>query len=161
MGVIDIIIICCFFPAILIGLKRGLVSQLVSVLVVYFGIKFSLRFCDVVSEWILQVTNFNPTTVRLISFLLIFIIVALLLNIVGGLVERFIKITTLGWLNRLLGIVLTTLITLIILSVAIYLINSANELFNVIPQQTFDESKLFKPLLEFANRLFPYLKSLF
>ncbi|MBP5210401.1 MAG: CvpA family protein [Bacteroidales bacterium] len=161
MGVIDIIIVCCFIPALFFGMRKGLVAQIVAVLVIYFGIKLSLLFSGVVSEWIMNITSFNPTSVKILSFILIFTVVALLLNLVGKLIEKVLKITLLGWLNRLLGSIVAVFITLLILSVAAYLISTANQTFGFIPEEKLAESSLFNPLSEFAKNIFPYLKSLF
>ena len=43
MGVIDIVIVCCFLPVLYFGIKNGLVKQLVAFAVVYFGIRLSLH----------------------------------------------------------------------------------------------------------------------
>ena len=161
MGVIDIIILCCFVPALFFGMRKGLVAQIVAVLVIYFGIKLSLRFSGLVSAWILNATEFDPTFVKILSFILIFFVVGLLLSLIGKLVEKVLKITLLGWLNKLLGAILAIFVTLLVISVAVYLVSSANQAFHFIPDEKLAESSLFTPLSEFAKNIFPYLKSLF
>ena len=52
MGTIDIVILACFLPAIFIGLKNGLIRQLVALAVVVLGIWLAVRFSDVVAAWI-------------------------------------------------------------------------------------------------------------
>ena len=52
MGVIDIVIVCCFLPVLYFGIKNGLVKQLVAFAVIYFGLRLSLRFATPVAEWI-------------------------------------------------------------------------------------------------------------
>ena len=43
----------------------------------------------------------------------------------------------------------------------IYVLNSANELLNFIPEEKIAESRFWKPLLALVQNVFPYLKSLF
>ena len=69
MGVIDIILLACFLPAFYFGIKNGLVKQIISVAVVYFGI--SLRFADLFLPGFLNFSHF-PTSDKAISFVLIF-----------------------------------------------------------------------------------------
>ncbi len=161
MGVIDIILLVCLLPAFYFGIKNGLVRQIISVAVLYFGITLSLRFADLVSTWILKVVTLSDFWVKTISFILIFLVVAFLLNLIGKLIEKILKITLLGWLNRLLGVVITLAIFLVILSIIIHFIDVANNSFNFIAKDTIAESKLYPLLLEFSNKLFPYLESFF
>lgn len=161
MGVIDIILLVCLLPAFYFGIKNGLVRQIISVAVLYFGITLSLRFADLVSTWILKVVTLSDFWVKTISFILIFLVVAFLLNLIGKLIEKILKITLLGWLNRLLGVVITLAIFLVILSIIIHFIDAANNSFNFIAKDKIAESKLYPLLLEFSNKLFPYLESFF
>ncbi|NMB37191.1 MAG: CvpA family protein [Bacteroidales bacterium] len=161
MGVIDIILLVCLLPAFYFGIKNGLVKQIISVAVLYFGITLSLRFADVVSTWILKVVTLSDFWVKTISFILIFFVVAILLNLIGKLIEKILKITLLGWLNRLLGVIVTLAIFLVILSIIIHFIDAANNSFDFISKDKIAESKLYPLLLELSNKLFPYLESFF
>lgn len=162
MGTIDIVILACFLPAIFIGLKNGLIRQLVGLAVVILGIWLSVRFSDVVSAWITaaKITT-EPFWAKAISFVLIFVAVALVLNLVGKLLEKVLDIAMLGWLNRLLGMVVAIATGALVIGTLVYLVNSANSLLGFIPQEQIDQSKFFKPLLELVQTVFPYLKQLF
>ena len=105
MGVIDIIIVCCFLPALYFGIKNGLVRQLVAVAVIYFGITLSLRFSAPVADWIIEHVNMNEFWAKTVSFILVFFVVSLVLGLLGKLIEKILQISLLGWLNKLLGIV--------------------------------------------------------
>lgn len=161
MGIIDIIIVLCFLPAIYFGIKNGLVKQLISLATLILGIWLSIRCADIVSGWILRYVELTQFWVKIISFIVIFFGVALLLNLLGNLIEKIIKITLLGWLNKLLGIVLSIVIISIILAVVIFLLNSINQLVKFLPADKIAESNFYTPLLDLANSFFPYLKNLF
>ena len=89
MGVIDIILLVCFLPAFYFGIKNGLVKQIISVAVIYFGITLSLRFADMVSSWLLKLFTLSDFWIKAISFVLIFLVVAILLNLIGKLIEKY------------------------------------------------------------------------
>jgi len=161
MSTLDIILILCFLPCIYFGIKNGLVKQIVSFCVIFFGIKLASRFSYDVSLWISKSVSGNPFLLKLIAFILIFFVIAILLNLLGKLIEKIIKISLLGWLNRLLGILLSFFIFLIVISVIVYLVNSANSVLGFIPKQIIAESKLYQALLDFSKFIFPYLKELF
>ncbi|MDD2594648.1 MAG: CvpA family protein [Bacteroidales bacterium] len=161
MGIIDLIIIICFLPAIYFGIKNGLIKQLISLAVIFGGIWLSIRFADVVSKWIVKYVTISDTWAKIISFAIIFTCVAIILDLLEKLLTKIIKITLLGWLNRLLGVVLTFGIFALVLSVVVYFVDSLNNLLEFIPAEKMDESTFYPFLLNFANTLFPYLKSIF
>lgn len=162
MGTIDIVILACFLPAIFIGLKNGLIRQLVGLAVVILGIWLAVRFSDVVAAWLTAAKiTLEPFWAKALSFVLIFVAVALVLNLVGKLLEKVLDIAMLGWLNRLLGMVVGIATGALIIGTLIYLVNSANSLIGFIPEEQIEQSRFYKPLLELVQQVFPYLKSLF
>ena len=161
MGVIDIILVACFLPCIWFGLKRGLVRQIVSICVIYFGITLSLKFSGQLSSWLSNYIPESPFAVKLISFILIFFAIALALSLLGKVVEKILKISLLGWINRLLGLVLAFFVFLFAISSAVFLIDSANSLVEFIPKDSIAESRIYPALLDFSKFVFPYFKELF
>ncbi len=72
MGIVDIVILCCFLPALYFGAKNGLVKQLVALAVIFFGIRLSLRFSVPVSNWVLGHVEMSEFWSRAVSFIVIF-----------------------------------------------------------------------------------------
>lgn len=161
MGTIDIIILACFLPAVVIGLKDGFVRQLVALSALILGLYLSVRFSAPVGQWITERWHLEPFWIKVISFSAIFIAVALVLSLLGKLLEKVLKITMLGWLNRILGLVFAIITTALVLGTIIYVVNSANGMLEFIPEEKIAESRLYKPLLHLVETAFPYLKSLF
>ncbi|MBO4842034.1 MAG: CvpA family protein [Bacteroidales bacterium] len=161
MGVIDIVIVCCFLPALYFGVKNGLVKQLVALAVIYFGITLSLRFSVRVSDWVVEHVNMPEFWAKAVSFIVIFFVVAIILNLFGRLIEKIIQISLLGWLNRLLGVVLTICLFTLLLSALVYLVDSANNMLEFIPKEKIEESRLYPRLLAISQDVFPLFKELF
>ena len=161
MGVIDIIIVCCFLPVLYFGIKNGLVKQLVALAVIYFGITLSLKFSAPVSEWLTGHVKISEFWAKAVSFILIFVAVALVLSLLGKLIEKIINISLLGWLNKLLGVVMTFCLFALLLSVIVYFVDSANNLLDFIPKEKLEESRFYPVLLDFSKEVFPRIKELF
>ena len=161
MGVIDIVIVCCFLPVLYFGIKNGLVKQVVAFAVIYFGITLSLKFATPAAEWLLQWVKIPEFWAKAVSFILIFFAVALVLSLLGKLIEKIIKISLLGWLNKLLGIVVTFCIFALLLSVVVYFVDSANNLLDFIPKEKLEESRFYPVLLNLSKEVFPHFKELF
>lgn len=161
MGVIDIVIVCCFLPVLYFGIKNGLVKQLVAFAVIYFGITLSLRFATPVAEWITERLQISEFWAKTVSFIFIFFVVALVLSLLGKIVEKIIKISMLGWLNKLLGIAMTFCIFALLISVVVYFVDSANNLLDFIPKEKLEESRFYPLLLDLSKEVFPHFKELF
>lgn len=161
MGSIDIVILVCLLPSLYFGIKNGLVRQIISVAVIYLGITLSLRFADPVSQWVTSLVKMQPFWAKTVSFIIIFAAVALVLNLLGNIIQKAISATPVGFLNRLLGILLSLFIFMLIVSLVVYMIDSLNELTGFISEEKLADSKLYPFMLNLAKTFFPYLKSLF
>ena len=161
MGVIDIIIVCCFLPTLYFGIKNGLVKQLVAFAVIYFGISLSLRFATPVSEWIIARLQISEFWAKTVSFIVIFFVVALVLSLLGKMIEKIIKISMLGWLNKLLGVAMSFCLFALLISVIVYFVDSANNLLDFIPKEKLEESRFYPALLDLSKEVFPHFKELF
>lgn len=161
MGVIDIIIVCCFLPVLYFGIKNGMVKQLVALAVIYFGITLSLRFAEPVAEWVTGHVKISEFWAKAVSFILIFFAVALVLSLLGKIIEKIIQISLLGWLNKLLGVVMTFCLFALVISVLVYFVDSANNLLDFIPKEKLEESRFYPALLDLSKEVFPHFKELF
>lgn len=161
MGTIDIIIICCLLPSLYFGIKNGLIRQIISVAVIYLGITLSLRFADPVSAWVLTLVKLQPFWAKAVSFIIIFAAVALVLNLLGNIIQKCIKDTPVGLLNRILGILLSLFIFMLIVSLVVYMVDALNQITGIISEEKIADSKMVPFMLKLAKTFFPYLKSLF
>ena len=161
MGVVDIVIVCCFLPVLYFGIKNGLVKQLVALAVIYFGITLSLKFSAQVGNWVMEHVHITDFWAKAISFILIFFVVALVLSLFGRIIEKILQISLLGWLNKLLGIVMTFCLFVLLISTLAYLVDSANNLLEFIPKEKLEESRFYPMLLQLSQEIFPRFKELF
>jgi membrane protein required for colicin V production len=160
MGIIDIVILCCFLPSLYFGAKNGFIKQLISLVIIVLGIKLAIQLSPHVAEWLQSRVEIQPTWISVISFAVVFIAVALVGALVEKLLSAVIDVTMLGWLNRLLGIVFSMLKVAIVLSLLAYFVNSANELLGFFSEEDLANSNFFQPLLDLADKVFPALKSI-
>ncbi|MDR3297590.1 MAG: CvpA family protein [Prevotellaceae bacterium] len=156
MGIFDIIFALLFGYAIYTGIKQGLVMQLASLLALLLGAYIAFKFSGLLAKWI---TGFGvgDEAVALVSFSLTFVGVLLLTRLVGRVVEKIVKVSMLGWLNRLLGVVFAMLKVAFIVSIALYVVNSVDRMIPFLPQEQVSKSKLYAPLSGLAPAVFSYL----
>ncbi len=161
MNVLDIILLICFIPAIITGLRKGFIAQVISIVSIILGIWMSFRFSALVSGWLGKWIEAPENILQIISFAVILILVILALAALGRLLEATVKIILLGWLNKLLGVVFAILKYAIILGLLLMLFDDINRTMNLVKPDVFAQSVLYRPFLDMADSIFPYLKGLF
>ena len=126
----DIIILVIIAASAVWGIFKGFVRQIVSIAALLLGIWCAFKFTAYLSAQAKELLSLSiaQNTLHIIMFVVIFIIVMILAHFIGKGIEGIIKLSLLGWLNRLLGFLFGALKATIILSVAVYLINHLNNI---------------------------------
>lgn len=160
MSIVDIILLICFIPAIISGIRKGFISQVISIVSIIAGVWVSYEFSTQVGTWLGQHIEAADNVLKLISFAIIMIAVFAGLALIGKLLEGLINFVMLGWVNRLLGVVFALLKTGLIVGLLIMVFCSLNNNLNLVSDEVLADSVLFTPLKNIAYTVFPYLKSM-
>ena len=160
MSIVDIILLICFVPALISGIRKGFISQVISIVSIIAGVWVSYEFAEPVGTWLSQHIETTESTLKLISFIIIMIAVFAGLALVGKLLEGIINFVMLGWVNKLLGVVFAVLKTGLIVGLVSMLFCALNNNLHLVSDEVLAESVLFTPLKNAAYTVFPYLKSL-
>lgn len=160
MNTLDIILLICFIPAIFQGLKKGFISQIVSIVSIIAGLWASARFADIVGSFIGQYITASEQVMKVIAFAVILIAAFVVLGIVGKILEGIFNLVMLGWVNKLLGVAFALLKCSLIVGLAIIVFNSTNESLGLVQESVLNESALYPPLKKLAYEVFPYIKDI-
>ncbi len=158
MNILDIILLICFIPPLVQGVRKGFIAQAISIVSIIMGIWASAHFANTVTAWISQYITASEQVLKVVSFALILIAVFLILAALGKVLEGMFKLVMLGWLNKLLGVVFALLKTGLIVGLLIIAFNSLNDTFGFVKESVLNESVLYPPLKKLAYEVFPYLK---
>lgn len=109
-----LIAIACFK-----GLRKGFIIAVFSVLGFIIGIAAALKLSSIVALK-LSVHTGTAKWLPAVSFLLVFIAVAFIVNFVGKIIQKTFETVMLGWINRLAGVALFILLYSIIYSVFLF-----------------------------------------
>ncbi len=162
MPIIDIVILGLFIPGIIKGLKDGLIKQLTGALSLFVGAYLAYLFADFVGEHISSWINASETTITVISYALIIIGVIILASIISRALTKLINFVMLGWLNRLLGVLISVFATFLIIGLLLNFCLFFNDsFFVIIPSEQFTTSNLVGPIVDTTNEVLPFLKSIF
>ena len=160
MNILDIIILICLVPSIIQGLRKGFISQAISIVSIVAGVWASANFANLVSDWLAQYLKAPEQVLRIVSFAIIMIVVFIILGLIGKLLHGIIQLVMLGWVNRLLGAAFAFAKAILILGVLILIFNSINANFNLVDAKVLEESVLYPIIKDISDIVFPYLKSI-
>lgn len=160
MNILDIILLVCFIPAIISGLRKGFIAQVVAIISIVLGVWLSVKFATLAGSWISQWIEASPQVINIISFAVIFILVAVVLYTIGKLIEATIKIIMLGWLNRLLGVLFSMMKCILITGFIIIIFDAINSRFGLVPESCISGSLLYAPIRDIADSVFPLFKEM-
>jgi len=159
MNIIDIVLACLLIAAAIHGFIKGFFVELALVVALILGIWGAIEFSWVIREWLSGRIGWSPETIRLVAFILVFVVVVVVVHLAANIIEKFVKAIALGIFSRLAGAVFGALKGAFILSVLMLIIaRFEDNRVHIVPQQMKRESKLYKPIEQFAPNVLPFLK---
>ena len=162
MSVIDIIILIAFAPAVYFGLKDGFIRQLAGLISLILGIYLAYSFSSMLMPFLSGLfAEVSVTTLKIISFVLILIATILVVSLLATIIEKLVRITMLGWLDKLLGFVFSLFKAALIIGLVIFIIDVADKKLNFLPKEFIDQSVLYPTIARLSNMVFPRIMEYF
>jgi len=159
MTILDTILLICFIPAIVTGINKGFFLQLASLAGLFVGLWLAYRYYLPVSDFLgSRFGGDQPILLHVCGFLIVFLGTILAATIIGKLATGLFKLVSLGWLNRLSGVVFAILKTALVLAIAIYLFDSVNMRLELVKESMLKDSQVWCFFRELASHIFPFLK---
>lgn len=145
MNLPDIIILVFLLWGLLLGIKKGFVSQLATISALAAGIYGAIELSGRVEEVLIK-NGSTGSYLPAIAFALVFVVVVILVFMLGKFVEGSVKLMALGWLNRLAGGVFGVAKFLLFSSVVIYLLQITGLDETMMDNETIQQSVFYKTL---------------
>lgn len=160
-GVVDFVILIIIISSAIYGAFKGFISQIVSIVSLLLGVWCAFKFSGFIAAEIKEIFSIGESTVYIISFIIILILIMILGKFLGKVLEGIIKFSMLGWLNRLLGVLFSTIKTVVILSLIVFVLDYINQMWHLFPKDDAFAGSVFYPeLTKWSKKIFPYLQSL-
>ena len=118
--IIDIFFMLLLLLACFKGYSKGLIVALFSIIGFIAGLAAALKLSAYAAEKLSGSFNTSGKWLRFVSFLLVFLVVVLLVNLGARLLQKSVEMIMLGWANRLGGILLFIVLYSILLSVFLF-----------------------------------------
>jgi membrane protein required for colicin V production len=144
MPIFDYVVFGVILVSVAVSVWRGLVREVVSLLSWLVALWVAARYSVVFSEW-LPAAIPNPSVRYIISFLVLFLVTVIVLELFGVLLARLLRAAGLGFVDRALGAVFG-LARGALLAWILTLLGGLTSL----PQQSWWRESLFAPPLQAA-----------
>jgi membrane protein required for colicin V production len=154
MNVIDIILIIPLVWFAYKGFANGLVLELASILALLLGIYLSVHF----SAFVGTKVGINGQYASLLAFIITFIAVVILVQLLARVIDKAFKLTAVGVLNKIGGILFGILKIALILSILFYIIDKIDTKKLIVSDKNRNESKLIQPIEKIAPALYSQFK---
>jgi membrane protein required for colicin V production len=142
---LDIIVVVLLVFALWKGIRNGLILGIFSFLAFIIGLAAAMKLSAVAADYIGQNVSVSERWLPIIAFAAVFLLVVVLVRLGAKALESVVEGATLGWLNRLGGVLLFALIYLFIFSILLFYA---------------DQLQLINPATREASVAFPLLQPL-
>ncbi|MFT3703794.1 MAG: CvpA family protein [Agriterribacter sp.] len=161
---IDIVFLIILIIAVIKGIRRGIIMALFSFIGWFIGLAAALKLSAVVAVYLQDHTSVNTKWLPLFSFILVFVIVVILVQMAGKALENVFDFTMLGWVNRLGGALLYAGMYTLVFSVVLFYAGK----MQLIQASTFNDSKAYAlvgglgpSVIEAVGAIIPVFKNIF
>ena len=160
MGTLDIILLVCFIPSIVTGIRKGFIEQLVNLAAIVVSAWAAFKFSTLLADWMQTFMTVNAKVVQIIAFIVIIVCVAWILILIGKLISNTAKALSLGWLDRLLGLLFSVFKALLLLGIAISAFEGLNAEWHIVNPDSLDASTVYVAIRNTAGTILPFLKDM-
>lgn len=159
MTTIDIIIVALIGLGVIMGLMKGFVKQMASIIGLIAGLLVARALFATVALRLAPALGTSNTIAQILAFILIWVAVPLGFALVASLLTKALDAVHLGWLNRWLGSGLGALKYMILVGLAIHVIEYIDPKDEMIDETKKKESVLYYPMRDISGIFFPVFKN--
>ena len=160
MGTLDIILLVCFIPSIVTGIRKGFIEQLVNLAAIVVSAWAAFKFSSLLADWMMGFMTVNGKVVQIIAFILIVVGVAWALVLLGKVISKTARALSIGWLDRLLGLLFSVFKTLLLIGIAISAFEGLNAQWHIVNPDVLDSSTVYVAIRNVSGVVLPFLKDL-
>lgn len=158
MNTLDIVILVLFIPGIIRGLSKGFLEQAVSLAGIVLSVYLAYHFSDAVCNWLSTRITVSETVLHVLGFAIVLAAVLLVVLFFAKLLTAAAEKASLGWANKILGLVFSLATSAVLICVVIILFDTVNTKFELVKSPILQDSLLYGTLKDLGYTIFPYLK---
>lgn len=157
INILDIIIIIPLLLFAWQGYKKGFIIEVATLAALILGLYFSFYFSDYTARLLNEYFTIDEKYIAALSFIVTFIVVVIAISAIGKVLQKFIDIILLGFLNKAAGAIFGIIKGALLLSILLLIINYFDTSQNLIKEEYKEKSVFYEPIADFAPQLYSWL----
>ena len=154
MNTIDLIVCLVLVLAVYNGWRQGFIVQVCSLAGLLAGIWIASRYGAQVGGWL----RLDESVADAGGFVAVLVVVVLVVAVLARLIRKVFHFAGFGILDVVLGIAVSVLKFLLLLSVLFSAFDKLNADYTIVRAQTIEQSKSYKPVMRISQLVFPFLQ---
>lgn len=157
MNWLDFTIGVLLLIALINGYRKGLVMQLVALATIVLSAIFGGQLAKRILPELTRLVDISPNVAHVLSYIIAFIGIAIVISLIGRVIQKFIQVIYLSFVNRLLGSVVAIATMMIFLSILLNLALMLDKEEIVITREAKEKSFFFERVEAVVPAIVPYL----
>ncbi len=153
MNTIDLVVYLVLALAVFEGWRRGAVMQICSLAGLVAGIWLAARYGAAAGAWL----GIDPAASAAGGFAAVLVAAVIAVAVLARLLRKLFRFAGFGIPDIVLGIAVSVLKYLLLLSVAFAALESLNADYGLVSRETVEGSRWFRPVRGLSDRIFPFL----
>ena len=158
MNFLDIFLVAVILFDAYLGYRKGIVIEICTLAALLLGVYAGIKFSGIISGWINGLMSEPSKWVPLISFAICFITVVVLVFFIGKWLERFVKITALKPIDKILGAIFGLAKFIVLAGVFLLMITHHEPSSDLISDEQKESSLLYEPLTGLVTKYIPLVE---
>jgi membrane protein required for colicin V production len=154
MNYLDLIIAVPLLYGLVKGFANGLIKEVTALISLVVGVYVAINFSEFLEPKFIEVLGGYQEFVPVLAFGVLFLVSVFFIRTLGYVVDKLTKALALGIVSRVLGGVFGFLKVVVVFSFLLFVITD----YNLVNEETKNESVLFTPLVDIAAVITPQLK---
>lgn len=150
---IDIVVVILGLLAIYKGFTRGFVLAIFSLFSFIIGLAAALKLSALVAVYLGRNINLAQRWLPFLAFAAVFIFVVIVVRLGAKAIQGMLEMAMLGWLNRVLGVVLYSILYFFIFSIVLFYAVQ----MNILKHETISASVTYPWMAPFGPRVVGWL----
>jgi membrane protein required for colicin V production len=158
VNLIDIIFLIPLLLFAWSGYKKGFIIEVATLGALIMGLYFAIYFSDVAAGYLNDTFSIDQKYIGAISFVVTFVVVVFGVIAIGNVLQKFIDIILLGFLNKMAGGLFGMLKGALFISILIFAFSYLGLENSVFSKEARQKSLFYEPIKSVAPKLVSFLK---
>lgn len=154
MNIIDLIVCLVLFVAVWNGWRKGFIVQMGALVALAAGLWLAWHYGPVAGGWL----RLDESVRAPGGFVAVLLVVLVAVAVAGRILRKLFRFVGFGWLDTVLGIVVSVFKYLLLLSALFVAFDRLNADYAIVGRRTIDSSVSYRPVMRLSKSLFPFVE---